>query len=298
MEVQQLKGFHAVAKYKNFTVAAQKTHRTQPTISLQVKALEDDLGVKLFERLGPKKVTLTREGEIFLEITTPLLQDFINIKAKFNEARGLFHTSNIQIATHSSVMIYLLPKIIKKFKLLYPQVKLAILNRSRREIISMLEHGEVDFGITSVDSPPGGLDYEVFSRYNRILIANKDHALSKKGIITLKDIASYPLVVPTPDSNTRTTIDAVFNSENLTYEITMEVVGRTAIKAYVGMDLGISIINEYYVTEDDKKQLFVKNMSKYFGKAETGILTRKSKNMSEPANAFIDLLKKNVGNVV
>jgi DNA-binding transcriptional LysR family regulator len=297
MEIQQLKGFHAVAKYRNFTIAAQKTHRTQPTISLQVKALEDELGVKLFERLGPKKVNLTREGQIFLNITTPLLQEFVNLKSVFNEARGLYHTSNVQIATHSSVMIYLLPKIIKKFKAQFPEVKLSILNRSRKEIITMLQHGEVDFGITSVDSAPPSLDYEVFSRYNRILIANKEHTLAKKGIITLKDVAACPLVVPTPDSNTRTMIDQVFASENLSYEITMEVVGRTAIKAYVGMDLGVSIINEYYVTDEDKKQLFVKNMSKYFGKAETGILTRKGRYLSQPAEAFIDLLKKQLGNV-
>jgi len=297
MEIQQLKGFHAVAKYRNFTIAAQKTQRTQPTISLQVKALEDELGVKLFERLGPKKVNLTREGQIFLNITTPLLQEFINLKSVFNEARGLYHTSNVQIATHSSVMIYLLPKIIKRFKAQFPEVKLSILNRSRKEIITMLQHGEVDFGITSVDSAPSSLDYEVFSRYNRILITNKEHPLSKKGIVTLKDVASYPLVVPTPDSNTRAMIDQVFSSENLSYEITMEVVGRTAIKAYVGMDLGISIINEYYVTEDDKKQLFVKNMSKSFGKAETGILTRKGRYLSQPAEEFINLLKKNLGNV-
>lgn len=294
MEIQQLKGFHAVAKYRNFTIAAQKTQRTQPTISLQVKALEDELGVKLFERLGPKKVNLTAEGKIFLEITTPILQDFVQLQTKFNEARGHYHTSNVQIATHSSVMIYLLPKIIKKFKTLYPQVKLSILNRTRKEILSMVESGDVDFGISSVDTYPNTLEYQIFSSYNRILIANKDHPIAAKTNIGLKDIASYPLVVPTPDSNTRKMIDAVFAAEDLQYEITMEVVGRTAIKTYVNMDLGLSIINEYYVTEDDKKQLFVKNMSKHFGKAETGIVLRKGRLLSKPAEQFISILKKQV----
>lgn len=294
MEIQQLKGFHAVAKYKNFTIAAQKTQRTQPTISLQVKALEDELGVKLFERLGPKRVTLTPEGKIFLEITTPILQDFVLLQTKFNEARGHYHTSNVQIATHSSVMIYLLPKIIKKFKTLYPQVKLSILNRTRKEILTMVENGDVDFGISSIDTYPSTLEYQIFSSYNRILIANKNHPIASKSNITLKDIASYPLVVPTLDSNTRKMIDAVFASEDLQYEITMEVVGRTAIKTYVGMDLGLSIINEYYVTEEDKKQLFVKSMSKHFGKAETGIVLRKGRLLSKPAEQFIGILKKSV----
>lgn len=290
MEIQQLRGFCAVAKYKNFTVAAQKTLRTQPTISLQIKALEDELGVKLFERLGPKKVNLTTEGQILLEIITPLLNEVENIKSKFNEARGNYTTSAVKIATHSSVMIYLLPAIIKKFKLAYPDCHITILNRNRGEMISLVENGEVDFGITSLDTIPQNIEYKVFSSFNRILIATKNHPISKKSNITLEDIAKYPLILPTQDSNTRKLIDELFQRQNIKYEIAMEVVGRTAIKTYVGMNLGLSIINEYYVTDDDKSKLFVKNFSPYLPKAETGIITRKSKLLSHPAKEFINII--------
>jgi DNA-binding transcriptional LysR family regulator len=294
MEIQQLRGFHAVAKYKNFTIAAQKTQRTQPTISLQVKALEDELGVKLFERLGPKKVTLTTEGKILLELTAPLLQEIEQIKIRFNEARGNYTTSAVTLATHSSVMIYLLPPIIKKFKSLYPDCQLAILNRSRDEMIQMLDNGEVDFGITSLSHVPPHIDYKVFSRFNRILIATKSHPISKKSSINLEDIAQYPLILPNQESTTRKMIDQLFDRSGLRCDITMEVVGRTAIKTYVGMNLGISIINEYYVTPEDKGKLFVKNVSNYFGKAETGILTRKARLLSQPAKEFINLVLKQV----
>ncbi len=290
MEIQQLRGFCAVAKYKNFTVAAQKTLRTQPTISLQIKALEDELGVKLFERLGPKKVNLTTEGQILLEIITPLLHEVENIKSKFNEARGNYTTSSVKIATHSSVMIYLLPTIIKKFKLTYPDCHITILNRNRGEMINLVENGEVDFGITSLDMIPQNIDYKIFSSFNRILIATKNHPISKKSNITLEDISKYPLILPTQDSNTRKLIDEMFQRQNIKYEIAMEVVGRTAIKTYVGMNLGLSIINEYYVTDDDKSKLFVKNFSPYLPKAETGIITRKSKLLSHPAKEFINLI--------
>ncbi len=292
MEIQQLKGFQAVAKFKNFTIAAQKTQRTQPTISLQIKALEDELGVMLFERLGPRKVTLTPEGQIFQEITAPVLQDFTSIVARFNERRGIYATSSVKIVTHSSVMIYLLPLIVKKFKAAFPDCHLTILNRSQQEILAMLDSGEADFGITSMANVPTQFDYKVVSRFSRILIATKSHPLASKGNVSLEDIASYPLVLPTPDSNTRKIIDKVFQEKDLTYDLTMEVVGRTAIKTYVGMELGISIINEYYVTEEDKKHLFVKNMSRHFGKAETGIVTRKGKMVSHPAKEFMKMVTK------
>lgn len=292
MEIQQLKGFHAVAKYRNFTVAAQKTQRTQPTISLQIKALEDELGVKLFERLGPKRVNITREGEILLELTAPLLRDFSTLVTRFNESRGIYTSSSVTIATHSSVMIYLLPKVVKRFKALYPECHLCILNRSQAEIPAMLENGEADFGITSMQSPPSYVEYRVLAKFSRILIANKDHPLAERATISLEDIAQFPLVLPTPDSNTRKTIDQAFKEKSLSYELAMEVVGRTAIKTYVGMNLGISIINEYYVTEEDKKKLFVKNMSRHFGKAETALVVRKSKELSPPAREFIKLVRE------
>ncbi len=292
MEIQQLRGFHAVAKYKNFTIAAQKTQRTQPTISLQVKALEDELGVKLFERLGPKKVTLTPEGKILLELTAPLLQELENVTSRFNEARGNYTTSSLTLATHSSVMIYLLPGIIKRFKQMYPDCQLAILNRSRDEMIRMLDNGEVDFGITSLNHIPQHIDYKIFSRFNRILIATKNHPISKKNSITLEEISKYPLILPTQESSTRKFIDQLFDQQGLRCDITMEVVGRTAIKTYVEMNLGISIINEYYVTQADRAKLWVKNVSNLFGKAETGILTRKGRLLSRPVKEFINLVQK------
>ncbi len=292
MEIQQLRGFHAVAKYRNFTIAAQKTQRTQPTISLQVKALEEELGVKLFERLGPKKVSLTPEGKILLELTAPILQEMDNIRTRFNEALGNYTTSAVTLATHSSVMIYLLPAIIKRFKQLYPDCQLAILNRSRDEMIKMLENGEIDFGITSLNYVPPTVEYRVFSRFNRILIATKNHPIAKKSSISLEDIAQYPLILPTQESTTRKIIDQLFEQAGLRPDITMEVVGRTAIKTFVGMNLGISIINEYYVTPEDRGKIFVKSMSNHFGKAETGIIVRKGRLLSQPAKEFISLIHK------
>ena len=290
MEIQQLKGFHAVAKYRNFTVAAKKTLRTQPTISLQVKALEDELGVRLFERLGPGKVVLTEEGRILQKLSAQVVQEFSDLPMRFNEALEIYGTSSVRIVTHNSVMIYLLPQIIKKFKEEFPDCKLSILNRSRSEIISIIEHGEADIGITSLESVPANLEYRVFSRFDRILIANPQHPLAEKASISLEDIARYPLVLPTEESNTRKIVDEAFREARLSYDLTMEVVGRAAIKTYVGMDLGISVLNEYYVTDEDRKKLCVRDVSRLFGKSQTGVVLRKGRELSKPAKYFSSLL--------
>ncbi len=290
MEIQQLRGFHAVAKYKNFTVAAQKTQRTQPTISLQVKALEDELGVKLFERLGPRRVTVTPEGKILLELTASILQDVDSLESRFREALGNYSSSRVAVATHTSVMVYLLPPIIQKFKSVYPTCHLTILNRNRDEMIKMLEAGEIDVGITSISHAPSTIDYRVFSRFNRILIATKDHPISKLKQVTVQDIAKYPLILPAQDSTTRRLIDNLFQQHGVKPEVAMEVVGRTAIKTYVSMNLGLSIINEYYLTQQDRDHLFVSDVTEYFGQAETGIVLRKGRLLPKPAKDLIDFV--------
>ena len=291
MEIQQLKGFIAVARHKNFTRAAEKTFRTQPAITLQVQSLEKELRVKLFDRLGPRRLSLTEEGRILFDLACPLLDDFESLKARFNEERGHVQKGALRIATHTSVMVYLLPGIIKKFKRKFPECDISIVNRGRKDIISMLNDGEVDLGITSLINAPKNIEYRPFARFSRILIAPKGHPLSKKRSIRLKDIAAYPLIIPPKGSNTRAIIDRVFEQKRLKYKIAMEVTGKAAIKTYVGMGLGISIINEFYLSGGGKKGLFTKDVSNYFGKAERGILTRKNRYLPVAAKEFIKLLK-------
>jgi DNA-binding transcriptional LysR family regulator len=82
----------------------------------------------------------------------------------------------------------------------------------------------------------------------------------------------------------------LFSEQGLNYNLTMEVVGRDAIKTYVGMNLGISIINEYYISSDDRRNLFVYNLSPILGRAEAGIITRKSSSSSKVREKFVDLV--------
>jgi len=288
MEIQQLKGFLSVAKYGGFSQAAEKTFRTQPAVSLQIQSLEKELGVRLFDRLGPRRIKLTPDGKILFELASPLLDDINALAARFNEIRGNTQKGSIKIATHSSVMVYLLPDIIKSFKTKYPECELSIVNRGRNDIISMLNNGEVDIGITSLQDIPENIDYKAFARFNRILIASKNHPLAKKSTIRPEDIASYPLLIPPKGTNTRTVIDQIFEGKGLKYMATMEITGREAVKTYVEMGLGISVINEYYLTKEDKKNLFIKNVSNYFGQAERGILTRNSRYLSLPTREFIN----------
>ena len=288
--LQQLKGFVTVAQLLSFTKAAKRMYISQPAISLQIQALEEQLGAPLFDRSGGRKIKLTEKGEMLWDIAKPLVYELQSLKKRFDEMQEAEVKGPLRIATHSSVMMYLLPDVIKEFKERFPACELSVLNRGRQDIISMLENDGVDIGITSLTDIPKAINYKVFARFKRLLIAPKRHPLSKKARISLKDIAEYPLLLPPKGSNTRAVVDRAFAGQGLSYSLAMETTGKHATKAYVEMGLGISIMNEFYVTEADTKTLFICDVSKFFDYAYRGILTRKDGYLSRAAEAFKEIL--------
>jgi DNA-binding transcriptional LysR family regulator len=154
----------------------------------------------------------------------------------------------------------------------------------------MVNEGEVDFGITSGADLPKTIDYQPLLTADRMLITSKTHPLSKKTKVTLEDIVQFPLIVPTRETNTRSAIERAFQEHGTTFTVAMEVVGREAVKTYVEMNLGVAIINEYYLSSQDRKRLHVKNVSGYFGQTERGIVTRRGKYFSSLAQAFIEIV--------
>lgn len=289
MDIQQLKGFIAVAKEKNFSRAAKKVYRTQSAVSLQIKALEEELETRLFDRIG-RKSSLTKDGVLLFELASPLIQDVESLKKRFDEKRSGSDAGELRIATHEPAIAYLLPEPIKAFRKKYPGVKITLLRKNKDEVLASVLEGAVDLGISSLKKVPASVDYQVIVRYERVLVSPKDHLLARKKTITLKDIADCPLLMPPADSSTRRIVDQAFKEKGLEYELALEAAGRQAIKSYIEMGFGISILNRSVITKEDEKKFFIADVSKFFGSSERGIIRRKSKRLPQFTLDFIDLL--------
>lgn len=289
MEIQQIKGFIAAVRSGSISRAAKLTRRTQPAVSRQIGALETELGAKFFERFGPKKVELTDDGRLFYNLVAPLFEELTKLPSLFDEARK--KGGRLVVATHTSVMVFILPNVIKQLSSLFPYVELVVVNRPREGILEMVSSGEANLGITSLATIPSGIEYQPFAKFKRLLLLPSGHPLATKRKLSLKDIADYPLIISPHGSNTRGAIDKAFAAADLTYKVAMEATGRDAVKAYVRMGLGISIINEYYVTSEAKKGLVVRDVSTHFGFAERGVVFRRGKPQSEATRQLICLLK-------
>lgn len=290
MEIQQLLGFAAVAKTKSFSQAAKVVFRTQSAVSLQIQALEKELDVKLFDRISPRKTELTSDGTMLLELVQPLLEDFKTLREKFDEKRGAPSTMEIRIATHEPVIAYLLPKPIEQFKKKYPQARFTLCRKGRIEIIEAVLAGEVHLGISALMQSHPSLDYRVIEKHDRVLVALKNHPLAGKKKITPEQIAQYPLLLPPKGTNTRDIIEKIFKEKGLEINLAMEATGREAIKSYIRLGFGISILNKRFISKEDKKKFFTANVARHFGQSERGVITLKRKQLPKYAVEFIELL--------
>ncbi len=133
MDIQHLKAFIAVTKEKSFSRAANKTFVTQSRVSQQIKALEEEVGTPLFERINPQRTKLTKAGSELLNLSAPLVSDFDSLKDRFLENLGIHGQVEIKIATHEPVITYLLPGPIKVFKKSYPDAKISLYRKDKKE---------------------------------------------------------------------------------------------------------------------------------------------------------------------
>lgn len=292
MDTPNYKSFMEVLKTGSFSKAAKVTFRTQPTVSLQIKALETELGARLFDRFGPMKVKPTKEGLALAEILTPLLKDFESVKNRFDTARGKLSLNEISIASHETVIAYLFPDIVEYLKKRHKDLKVTFFRKNKSDIISMVTAGEADFGVTSLDTVPRGVEYKIFRIHKRVLLLPKGHALGKLKTITAKDIAAHPLILPPFQSETRILVDDFFKKKGLSYTVSLELTGRDAVKKYIQKGFGISIMSDYYLEPSDREKMIIMDVSNLFGQTSRGILYRKGKVFSPIHQELLDYLLK------
>jgi DNA-binding transcriptional LysR family regulator len=284
IDMRQLEIFMAAARMGSFSKAADKLGMTQPAVSLQMRALEELLGnVRLFDRAGGKKLSLTADGKTLMELAPSIINDFNSLPRRFAELHK--KAVPVRIVTHSSVMTCLLPNVIKEFRGRFPECQLSIANRPKTDIVAMVRSGDADIGIASPPRRSPDIMYQPIMKLKRLLVMPKDHLLADQKRIGLKDIAGCPLILPLPGSSTRAVLERTLAGMDL--KISMEVTGRDAVKEYVKMGMGITVLNEYYLTEADRKDFALKDVSDHFGQAERGILTIKGRYLSLPARELI-----------
>jgi DNA-binding transcriptional LysR family regulator len=286
--LQQLRGFCAVVESNSVSKAAARLNLTQPTVSLQVQALERELRATLFERRGPK-LELTPEGEVLFELARPLVEGLSALDRDFEARRNNVERGHLSIAAGESTIQYVLPSTVQKFAARHPGISLALNNVTGMDGLQQLRERRVDFCVGPLLDTPPDLEFEPIVSFDPVLITASGHPLSKHRNVTLKQISQHPLILPPRHLSTWRQVELVFLQQHLPYEVRLEMGGWEVIKRYVELGLGVSIVMSVCLTAND--QLCVIPVKKYFPKRVYGIVRLKGRPLSPQARQFIDTFR-------
>jgi DNA-binding transcriptional LysR family regulator len=256
---------------------------SQPSVSLQIQALERELDTRLFERRGPK-LRLTREGETLLELARPLVEAIDALDDEFASRRHDVVHGSVRIAAGGSTLQYIMPATIERFVREYPQIDLRLHNVTGKAGLALLRDGEVDIAVGPMLDAPADITFHPVVSYKPVLITALDHPLARRKRIGLKDIARYPLILPPRDQSTYRLVELVFAEHSLQHEVKLEVGGYEVIKTYVQLGLGISIVLSHCLTGGE--QLFTAPLGRYFPSRSYGLVLRKGRPLSPATLKF------------
>jgi DNA-binding transcriptional LysR family regulator len=288
--LKQLRAFCYAVKFGTVARAADALFLSPSSVSLQLSALEKELGAMLLERTRPR-LALTSEGQLLYDLARPLVEGIESLDTQFRSRRQGMDQTEVNIAAGASTIQYLLPPLVRDFRERFPDVHLHLSNVTGKDGLALLRSDEVDFAVGSMLDVPHDISYEPVHWFDPMLILPLDHALATKADVTLEDISPYGLILPPQRLTTYRLVDLVFQQRKVPYRVAIEVGGWEVIKQYVAMGLGISIVTGICINDDDKARLAVRNMRRYFPQRSYGVVMRKGKYLSQQARAFIDLVK-------
>lgn len=252
MKIQQLRYIVEIVNQNlNVTEAANALYTSQPGISKQVRLLEDELGLEIFERNGKHIKTVTPAGKKIVAIARELLVKTQAIKAVANEFTQPNH-GVLRIATSNTQARYMLPAVIERFSKQYPNVSLHVHQGSPNQLYDALLSSEVDLAITT-EAQYLFDDVVLLPCYmwNRSIIVKADHPLAKLNHVTIEDLGKYPLITYTFGFTGVSDLDQAFNSAGILPNIVFTATDADVIKTYVRLGLGVGIIASMAHTDAD-----------------------------------------------
>ena len=249
MDIRQLRAFTAIAETGTFTAAAERVHVTQAAISMQIRQLERETGVRLFVR-APRRVLLTEAGEKLLERARVILREH---DAALNELAALTGADKGRLRIGSASAMVSgdpLPQILKKLKAAHAAVETSVFSGTSEDLVQRLMNGEIDAAFVSLPVEARGVQTELLNEDYLVAIASPRHKLAKQKVVSAYALSSEKLILGERGGNTRRLIDQFFAQAGVTPNVAMELSRLSAIKRMVEEDMGVGIVPLQSVQEE------------------------------------------------
>ena len=292
LDLKALRCFFAVAQRGSLTQAGIELGISEAAVSQRVKALEARLSAKLYESRGGR-VRLTAVGERTAQLAVSV---FGEIDVLERAVAGARETAEIDLASHDSVLRYLLPEKVEAFYRAHPLARLRLLARSVEETLRLVRTNECDLGVVPRGRCPEELSFHPIATYPACLVMQKGHPLARRAredfqsLLSDRIAAHYPLIileVQREDSRLR----QAFERHQIPFNVGLEVNTVDTLKHYVARGLGVAVITGFALTQDDHGRLDVIPIPERFDAATTyGVVVRRGKHRSALLKSLLAVL--------
>lgn len=243
MNFQQLRSIREAARRNyNLTEVANVLFTSQPGVSRQIRELEDELGVEIFERNGKRLTGLTEPGKGILQIIERLLLEAENLRQASREYSGE-KSGTLTIATTHTQARYALPRVVQAFRSAFPDVRIALQQSAPEHIAEWVISGKADIGIATegLSQFEDLISFPCYSWHHAIVVP-QEHPLATLASVSLEDLAAYPLITYDVGFTGRSHIDEAFRQADIAADIVLTAMDSDVIQQYVSLGLGVGIV--------------------------------------------------------
>lgn len=249
MEIRQLKAFLAIAEAKTFTAGARQVNVTQAAISMQIRQLEEEVGLPLFTRT-PRRVILTEAGEYLLDRARKILREHDSAIAEIAEVAGAEH-GRLRIGSSSSMFATTqLPKILMQLRDKFPKADLSVSAATSQALVDKIMHGEIDIAFVSLPVDNSSITTDLLFSDEIVAIAHPSHSRANERYISAAALAGENLILGERGGNTRRMIDDFFNAANVKPHVVMELSRQEAINQMVENNLGVGTAGAKTISDE------------------------------------------------
>jgi len=290
MKIQQLRYLSEVARRDlNVSAAAEALFTSQPGISKQIKALEQELGIEIFVRHGKRLTGLTEPGRAVLAIAERILAEAANMK-RAGEDFANEKLGSLTIATTHTQARYALPKAVTAFKRRYPDVQLVLHQGNPTQICEMVLRGEAEFAVATeqISEFPELVSLPCY-QWNRCVVVPSRHPLAKVQPLTLEAVAKYPIITYDFAFANRKLVEKAFEQRGLKPKVVLTALDADVIKTYVELGLGVGIMAQMAFDPKRDRGLKALDASHLFESSTTRLGIKRGAYLRRYAYEFIEL---------
>jgi DNA-binding transcriptional LysR family regulator len=294
MDLRALEVFCKIVELRSFSRAAEAVLLTQPTVSGHIKALETELGLRLFDRAG-RTVTPTRAGDLLHGYARRILALRDEAHQAINEHKGGLK-GHLTVGGSSIPGAYILPALVAAFKRAHPDVTVTLHVVDSREIVRGVIEGTYEVGMVGARFEEGRVHYEPFTQDELVLAVPAGHPWAGRGTVRLSELTGQPFIMRERGSGTRKVMERALADHDVdpgNLRVVLEVTGNEAIRQSLRAGAGVAVISRRAI-EDDLQCKTVTALRLHGVKLlrDFYLVTHRSRSRSPLGNAFLSFLKQ------